>query len=586
LLRGSILTFGVFLLRCGFAVGIAALLMPGPARSAAITPLHAVRELTTAANASRALAAAVVPSNTTVADPAVPRPDTTPCTVTLFTGDSFNGFAPLPFAFTPPPACPGPWAKVVLTVDISVDPGNQFDRTATIGLGGATIFFGTTSEPFSNEGPSWSTQSDLTDLSALFRTPQTGQVSLGNVVNSTYTSVLHGSAKLQFYPSDRRYPAPRVADIVVPLADVNGNPVALDTTASLLPKTFTAPRNVEGAYLDVFSQSQSSDEFWYTCVPTSLAAALESCGSTAFREADAFVDKTPAGVAPVYPWIYTGGIDPFLWSPIPGVQTLNFKPYRVDLTPFAATFDDGKPHTVALSVYNADSYFQETANLLLFLDHGAKHPLTGKLDADTLGGTPPEVVDETGTFAPNGTIDTRSARRYHISGHLDTSHGRVSTTIDATTNFTQHTQFVNAATSFEQNISQNQITDVLTATTSPSGTAFAAATYVYPLALDISQTFGASVPCVQTTTVKQTLFVQTATAAPWSRPQWSAVFDSVSPHDTLTIPASGPFSIANTGSSQLYVANDSNGGCYGRRVTSANLLVTRDSAVSCNIPRP
>ena len=29
--------------------------------------------------------------------------------------------------------------------------------------------------------------------------------------------------------------------------------------------------------------------------------------------------------------IYTGGIDPYLWIPIPGVRTLNFKPHRVDL---------------------------------------------------------------------------------------------------------------------------------------------------------------------------------------------------------------------------------------------------------------
>ena len=40
-------------------------------------------------------------------------------------------------------------------------------------------------------------------------------------------------------------------------------------------------------------------------------------------------------MAPVYPWIYTGGHGPYLWEPITGIETLNFKPYRVDLTPFA-----------------------------------------------------------------------------------------------------------------------------------------------------------------------------------------------------------------------------------------------------------
>lgn len=85
----------------------------------------------------------------------------------------------------------------------------------------------------------------------------------------------------------------------------------------------------------MITQSQIGDEFWYTCVPNDVATELESCGGTAFREAEVSIDGTPAGVAPVYPWIYTGGVDPFFWEPIPGVQTLNFIPYRVDLTPFA-----------------------------------------------------------------------------------------------------------------------------------------------------------------------------------------------------------------------------------------------------------
>jgi len=89
------------------------------------------------------------------------------------------------------------------------------------------------------------------------------------------------------------------------------------------------------------------------------------------------IDGQPAGVAPVYPWVYTGGVDPFLWEPIPGVQTLNFVAYRVDLTPFAGVLSNGQPHTVALSVHNVDSYFSATATLLLYLDHGSE-AITGK----------------------------------------------------------------------------------------------------------------------------------------------------------------------------------------------------------------
>ena len=52
----------------------------------------------------------------------------------------------------------------------------------------------------------------------------------------------------------------------------------------------------------------------------------------------------------------------------PAVQTLDFVPYRVNLTPFASLLSNGQPHTIALSVFNDDSYFSATASLLLFLD--------------------------------------------------------------------------------------------------------------------------------------------------------------------------------------------------------------------------
>lgn len=85
------------------------------------------------------------------------------------------------------------------------------------------------------------------------------------------------------------------------------------------------PANVERAYLDVFAQSQSNDEFWYTCAPNDVADELFNCGNTGIREAEVSIDGQPAGVSPVYPWIYTGGIDPYLWRPIPGVHTLKLR---------------------------------------------------------------------------------------------------------------------------------------------------------------------------------------------------------------------------------------------------------------------
>ena len=131
-------------------------------------------------------------ANTATADPPVARPDTTPCVVTLFNNFAFADFSPKPFSFTP--ACPGPWAKVVLNADFSIQAGRQFDRTAEIWIGGVNVYFGTTSEPSGTVARSWHIERDLTDYSALFNTTQNGRVDLGNLVNSTFTSTLFGTA--------------------------------------------------------------------------------------------------------------------------------------------------------------------------------------------------------------------------------------------------------------------------------------------------------------------------------------------------------------------------------------------------------
>ena len=305
--------------------------------------------------------------NTAFADPPVPRPKTTPCKVQLYENYKFDNFNPQSFNYTPPSGCPGPWAAVILEVNLAITKGIQYDRTANIWLGPTNIYFGTTSEDQPNEGRNWHVERDLTVYSSIFTTAQDGTVDLGNEVNKTYTGVLHGSADILFYPLAPNQQPPSAADQVIAFsAGSTGGTVALDTTGSccqpVLEETLTLPTNIQGVFFDVFAQSQNDDEFWYTCVPDDVASELESCTNTAFREGEVTIDGTPAGVAPIYPWIFTGGIDPYLWIPIPGVQTLNFKPYQVNLTPFAALLSNGQQHTIGLSVFNADDYFSATAN--------------------------------------------------------------------------------------------------------------------------------------------------------------------------------------------------------------------------------
>ncbi len=78
-------------------------------------------------------------ANTVTADPVVPRPAGQPCTVQLFSNFDFADFNPKFFSYSPD--CAGPWAKVVLNADWSVDAGRQFDRTAEIWIGGTQRLF-------------------------------------------------------------------------------------------------------------------------------------------------------------------------------------------------------------------------------------------------------------------------------------------------------------------------------------------------------------------------------------------------------------------------------------------------------------
>lgn len=518
-------------------------------------------------------------ANTATADPPVPRPDTVPCVVELFNNIAFNNFSPKFFTFLPPTGCPGPWAKVVLSADFSIQAGRQFDRTAEIWIGGVNIYFGTTSEPSRAVARSWHIERDLTDYTALFNAMQNGRVDLGNLVNSTFTSTLFGTAELQFYPLAHNG-APTTADLILPLAsDPTGGTRFLNTTSDSLSKTFTLPTNVERAFLDVVAQSQAGDEFWYTCVPNDVANELQSCGGSGFRESEVSIDGQPAGVAPVYPWIYTGGIDPRLWRPIPGVQTLNFVPYRVDLTPFAGVLTNGQPHTVSVNVFNANGGFSTTATLLLFQDHGAQM-VTGEVTQNTIGtGPTPDLVESLNTDASGnitGTVTVTSSRQFTVAGFVNTSHGSVRTNVDQSISFSNIQSFNITNTAFVQNITQrtNISSETKTQGAGDNARAFQQS-FEWPLDLGFSFIINPDGTGSQTTTIKQQyLSAESGHGGPGAD-SFRAISNTVTPSDTLLFDAN--FNITgSTGqqNTQTYFSHDSTGGCFSRTITAASGVLT------------
>lgn len=525
--------------------------------------------------------------NTATANPPVPRPDTTPCKVTLYQGFIFNDFNPRSFTYTPP-ACPAPWAKVILQANFSISAGVQYDRTANIWIGDTNIYFGTTAEDQPGEGRNWHVERDLTDYSSIFTVAQQGTVDLGNLVNSTYTGVIHGSADILFFPLAPKQAPPRVADQVIGFsAGPTGGTVGLSSPTNLLEQTLTLPTNITNAYFDVFAQGQSSnDEFWYTCVPNDVASELESCSNTAFREGEVTIDGTPAGVAPIYPWIFTGGIDPLLWIPIPGVQTLNFQPYRVNLTPFASLLDDGAPHTIALSVFDTTSYFSSTASLLLYLDSRAT-ALTGAVTANTLT-LPAPVIKENITTAKNGnirgTVSTRAAHDFEISGYINTAEGPVTTTVAQDINFSNQQSFKIQPTLYVQDIDQDTTIHSIVTTRNAGGTFVDTLNQNWPLTVDISVTANSDGSFVQTTSINQYLEKDSEVKHDGQPTSFSLLENRVKTTDALDVSNQG-FITGNQdqASSQDFFVSNSTGYCYSRDITAANNVLTSvTDGVGCN----
>ena len=520
------------------------------------------------------------------ADPPVTHPAEAPCVDTLFNphtpplqsgqldvGD-FADYSDHPFNYSPPAGCPGPYAKIVFKMHFRVTAGVQYDRTGAVWIGATNVFFGTTSEPGQNASPQWNVERDVTEYAPVFAQAGIGQASVYNIVNSQYTGIIYGTAELDFYPATKQYPAGRSADAVYPLsAGPTGGYVNLNGPTDQMSGTFSFPTNVEAAYLDVFLESQSNDEFWYTCFPNDLAQKLQNCGSTAFREGEVTLDGQPAGVVPVYPWIYTGGIDPYLWIPIPGVETLNFKPYRINLTPFAAQLDDGNPHTIAVSVFNDDDYFAANATLLAYEDHGSSQ-VTGALIRNGTALSPAQEVLERVKFDKSGnargTIKVTATHPVSLKGYVITSKGRITTQVTQSISFSNRQRINVTANQFFQDI--NQLTTITSkAVTQTRGKRFKSQSqWSYPLALRYNYVLASS-SATQTVDLGQTKSGSGLDQQPRAATSWSFL-NTVHSSDTLTFTASG-FSPSNGKSRQQYETLNVDGPCYQEKIRSLNYVL-------------
>ncbi len=374
--------------------------------------------------------------NPVTAAPPVSRPPTPHCTVIL--ADQFPSNAPdgTPQDFSgtlsPPPGCPGPWAKVVLGKTISVS-GRQFDRVDDLIIGNAEVYRGTTEEPSGPVPTTYHIDKDITDFTALLRTPQPFHGGIGNYVTSVYTGNYLQTVTITYYQADRRHPAPQVPDAVIGWPYATANPAGPTVHFPLTD----LPRNITRAYLQVTQEGHGCDEQWFTDVPDDVSAKYPSaglCGHGPYREATAAIDGHPVGSAVTFPHIYSGGIVPTLWRPIPAIDTFDLHAETIDVTPFAGLLVDGASHDLSFTVANVGDDWDVIATLFLYTDHHAAQT-SGALLTDDVAPVAAQQTAES-PLSGGGTNVLVTAQRDDVTaGYVDTSAGRIYTQVNATMSY-------------------------------------------------------------------------------------------------------------------------------------------------------
>ncbi|MGW7607659.1 peptide-N4-asparagine amidase [Streptomyces sp. NPDC054766] len=332
------------------------------------------------------------------------------CEVTLAEAQ-FRDFTPYTGTYTPPTGCGDHWSKVVLRLEGKVK-GRQFDRLGYLHVGGVEILRTSTPEP-SPDGIAWSVEKDVTRYSDTFRRSRDVEMLIGNVVDDTYTGVLDVKATLTFYA---------------------GRPATTpDRVLTLQDGTLTTPRNSERVIAEVYATGSGGgcEEFWYLTVPDTAPYSCKADNGP-YREVQIKVDGQLAGIAQPFPTVWTGGwSNPFLWYVIPGPRAFDVRPIEYDLTPFAGLLDDGRPHRIDVSVVGVpegQTGWSLPVNVLVWQDARRAH-VSGALIRAEAGD-----LANSSTYTPGSEnrVDTTGRHRLTVAGYLDTSHGRVLTTVSRT----------------------------------------------------------------------------------------------------------------------------------------------------------
>ena len=455
-------------------------------------------------------------------------------------------------------ACPGPWSKVVLHVDVSAREGINFDRVFEVYLGNAPLLSSSTSEPVGDgTDVHWQVQTDVSDFANLLKSDQTITGILNNAHFDGYFGIYYVKMTLSYYAADANNSAIDAPDYIGVLypKDERGQPTnyaysgyggfdfnSADKFVSI--PVSDLPKNLVSLHADLRAQGHGpNEEFWW---------------SGGKRQIEIFIDGVLAGFAPIYPVLFTGANGPANWMPIPSPRAWHLDPYRVDLTPVIGTLVDGRPHIFELHIPDA------------VIEDGDYWMVGGTL----FGHTDPVLLQTSGmlTTVPaagnaateSGALSSTASRTAQWEGTVETSSGRVQTAVDNSFEITQ-----TSAAGLANDSQWDWVT--VTKTTPTLGEA---TTRTETRQYSMRGTLGVAGAVPSALTLGDVASTVVEGPAPYTA------------RSSLQMTTSGAGLAANIAQVEIYCGSNSTGWNYNRMITASGGFVTSDQQGLTNCPEP
>ncbi|MCI4350234.1 MAG: hypothetical protein L3K15_01800 [Thermoplasmata archaeon] len=391
------------------------------------------------------------PNSAIFASPAPILPPTTPVVETV-AANTTGCCSYLDFA-----APAGPFALIELNYTGTVY-GSVYDSSYRAYVDGVPILFGTTPEY-----GRWVVLKDLTEYSALFQgTVNVTFLLSAAIISGSFTSTV----TVSLFPVPTGQSPPSVANVVLPI----WTSAYVKPGVATLSANVTVPSNATNATLELYAYGFSADEFWYASEPT----------ESAFRLVEVSSDGTPIATVLPFPYLNTGGLDLFLWRPIPATFTLNDRPYRVDLTAALGLLEG--THSITITVQGRDPSSP-------WLVMGGLFVTTSKTGAPALATSDvlPTIADHTTTPASN-VYDNAGSIGYAYSSTFTGAGGTTNVSTQVLERFVNNETVPTMSSSWD-NLTGSSTMQFWTNLTTPSSVRSTSRSYSFSFGVDLGGSF-------------------------------------------------------------------------------------------------